>query len=114
MFAIGGEKILYFIVFPTVVLLLGSTTVFRYSLTIRRLHDFNFSGYWIILMIANDIILMISSSIQGQQPDAAGLIAGFCLLIQLSLYVVKGTNGLNKFGDDPVEKKELVPVPIPL
>mgnify|MGYP000049220113 CR=1 FL=1 len=51
-------------------------------LMIRRLHDLNFSGWWIIFPIVFP--------------------CGYFIFI-LYLILAKGTKGLNKYGDDPLE-----------
>ncbi len=112
--AVGGQTLSYILAIP-IFAFLPIAIVFRYVLTVRRLHDLNFSGYWVILIMASEGILEAISETKIQLPIILELcIGGFSLFSQLALYAIKGTNGPNRFGDDPVEKKELAPVSIPL
>ena len=58
------------------------------SLYIRRLHDFNCKGWWMIL----------------------GLILYFPIpvIFSLCLLSIKGTNGENRFGKDPLAKQQRI------
>ncbi len=58
------------------------------SLYIRRLHDFNFKGWWMIIGLI--------------------LIFPIPIIFSLCLLSIKGTNGENRFGKDPLAKQQRV------
>lgn len=82
------EFIKYIIQIFGIILFIPSVT-----LTIRRLHDLNFSGYFNLLIIP--IILLIKNN----QYTNIGIILG--LLAGLILVCIKGTSGNNKYGSAP-------------
>ncbi|MDL2281069.1 DUF805 domain-containing protein [Selenomonadales bacterium OttesenSCG-928-I06] len=61
------------------------------SLTVRRLHDLNFSGWWALLLI----VFSASPVIQYVVFGMLGV-----------LFVMKGTIGNNLYGKDPLESEE--------
>lgn len=72
------------------------TTVSWITLSIRRLHDLNHSGWWVLL----NFVTVVNGFTD------ANWLRGIALLIWLAfnLYIlfVKGTAGTNDFGDDPL------------
>ncbi|WP_019554101.1 DUF805 domain-containing protein [Propionispira raffinosivorans] len=58
------------------------------SLYIRRLHDFNFKGWWMIIGFI--------------------LIFPIPIIFSLCLLSIKGTKGQNRFGNDPLVKPQPV------
>jgi uncharacterized membrane protein YhaH (DUF805 family) len=58
------------------------------SLYIRRLHDFNFKGWWMIIGLI--------------------LIFPIPVIFSLCLLSIKGTKGENRFGKDPLAKQKPV------
>ncbi|WP_295352768.1 DUF805 domain-containing protein [uncultured Succinivibrio sp.] len=57
------------------------------AVTVRRMHDLNVSGWWLILFLVLSLIPLINNLL------VIGYIICFCL---------KGTSGPNKFGEDPL------------
>ena len=57
------------------------------AVTVRRMHDLNVSGWWLILFLVLSLIPLINNLL------VIGYIICFCL---------KGTTGTNKYGQDPL------------
>jgi uncharacterized membrane protein YhaH (DUF805 family) len=67
------------------------------TITVRRLHDLNLSGYW------NFIIIPISCCLTIDKYKNIPLIAGSILILfTLSLIFIKGTPITNKYGEPPI------------
>lgn len=94
------------------------------AVSVRRLHDLNLSGWWFCFIYIPFAFLMIIISyfaINAQYIDATsmsslaiGLVicGGLCVLICvisslvfLILFILRGTRGVNSFGEDPLEKE---------
>jgi len=75
------------------------------TLTVRRLHDFNASGWWFPLMFFPTlVVLALAGSV-----DVAGpaLMLGLGLLVLVLLCFFKpGTSGGNRFGPDPKQRED--------
>ena len=74
------------------------------SVSTRRLHDRNLSGWWQVLPLAA-VLPAIAGAVLG--ADAllvlAGSAAALASLGLLVVYVLKGTTGPNRFGPDPLD-----------
>lgn len=72
------------------------------AVTVRRLHDSNRTGYWILAPMIPNVVAVVA---QAQDMRALGLIASlfqFGLAITLLVfYFLPGTTGENRFGPDP-------------
>jgi len=85
-----------------------------FSLQIRRLHDLNLSGWFWVVNFGSLLPLysMFTSGLFSAKPDAFFWIAELISLIAsfFSLYVSMwpGTNGLNKYGDKPAARTNLL------
>jgi len=91
-FVSSDSIILKTLTFPIIVLL----TVLLISNIVKRVHDFNKSGFWLIgawfiVCLVGGVITVIDNTI--------GTIYGF--FAQWWIYFVKGTDGTNKYGDKP-------------
>lgn len=72
------------------------------SLTVRRLHDLNLTGWWIlaIWIVPTAVEYGVVRSLQN--PQLASTLSGaVALLIGLWLWLAPGTRGANRFGPDP-------------
>lgn len=72
------------------------------SLTVRRLHDMNFSGWWYLVILG---LGLISGGVEGVQgnPSAISMIINLIsLVISLVILFYPGTKGPNRFGADPL------------
>jgi uncharacterized membrane protein YhaH (DUF805 family) len=103
-----GDKAVEAALFPQVATIL-MTMVFAWffaAASIRRLHDRNRSGWWIIpFVFATGIYGQFGNRLGGSWP--AGLI-GLAVFVGsiwggVEMYALKGTRGLNRFGPDPLE-----------
>lgn len=78
-------------------------TVTAFSASVRRLHDINASGWW---MIGPSLISVISTILESVIHDGAMMIAMLVLSTVLNLAFIvamawKGTTGPNRFGPQP-------------
>ena len=82
--------------------------------TVRRLHDVNKRGWWLMLplggaLVACSAAVIMLSLYPGNYNAAMGVVSMACFFI-LALYLVllimcsvKGTDGPNRFGPDPLQ-----------
>jgi uncharacterized membrane protein YhaH (DUF805 family) len=87
---------------PLSALLLLATFIPSLAVGIRRLHDTDRTGWWILLPIVPEVLavaLMMSGNVAvgGMFLIAAGVLA----IILLVFMVLEGTKGPNKYGPDP-------------
>lgn len=94
------------------------------AVSVRRLHDLNLSSWWfcfIYIPLAFLVIIVSYFAINAQYIDATSLSSlaiglvicgGLCVLICvisslvfLILFILRGTRGVNRFGEDPLEKE---------
>jgi uncharacterized membrane protein YhaH (DUF805 family) len=83
------------------------------AVTVRRLHDTNRTGWWILAPLVPylvGIVAMIGGVSTGEQTGAAAggivmlvaMLAAFVLAIVLIVFMfMEGTRGPNRFGSDP-------------
>lgn len=69
------------------------------QVTIRRLHDINLSGWWVLLCA---VLFYI------EQFYIVSILGAIFLLI---LILKKGTKGPNRFGEDPLERMDSIDRP---
>ena len=93
-------------------LVIGTVWIFanlfvQFSIMTRRLHDLNWSGFWLLIIIP--IYLFSISTVETTRDDGllAIALAGSLLifLVLILLYFKKGTKGANKFGSDSLLDK---------
>lgn len=78
------------------------------ALAIRRLHDLNYSGwYFITPFIASFIIDLINVHLFGKAYVLSRIIDLLWLGFGLTLTFVKGTDGPNKYGQDPLKPEDI-------
>jgi uncharacterized membrane protein YhaH (DUF805 family) len=95
---------------PAAMIVALGTLVPSLAVAVRRLHDTNRSGWWMLLVIVPYVIMGVSFGMAAGSDDPMGalasaglvsilaLIGGIVLLIFL---VLEGTKGDNRFGPDP-------------
>lgn len=82
--------------------------------TVRRLHDINRSGWWILLpWLGLGVMMMVTISVVGLggAPDyvferyvaLTGIVTLVLYLVILIFLIKKGTDGSNKYGPDPLQ-----------
>lgn len=75
---------------------------------VRRLHDRNKSGWWLVAMYLPIAVLGgLSGVMSRSEPEAAAavnlLTLPFSLWILIELGFLRGTSGANRFGPDPLQ-----------
>ena len=81
------------------------------AVTVRRLHDTNRSGWWILAPLSGYVIMLIGTVMAAGSPDNPGLggilaMIGLVAVIGLGITLLvfmflEGTRGPNKYGPDP-------------
>jgi uncharacterized membrane protein YhaH (DUF805 family) len=81
------------------------------AVTVRRLHDTNRSGWWILAPIAGYVLMVIGGVMAAGSPDnpglggviaMIGLVAALVLALVLLVFMfLEGTRGPNNYGPDP-------------
>ena len=81
------------------------------AVAVRRLHDTNRSGWWILAPLAPYVLVILGGGMALSSPDSPGGggavmmlgIAGVGILglVLLVFYLLEGTKGPNRFGPDP-------------
>jgi uncharacterized membrane protein YhaH (DUF805 family) len=79
------------------------------AVTVRRLHDTDRSGWWILAPAAPYTVAIAALlASEGEMSGTTGAIAGLCGLVAIVLAIallvfmfVEGTRGPNRFGPDP-------------
>ena len=72
------------------------------SLTVRRLHDLNLSGWWILaIWIVPAAVEYAAVQLVNNPQLGSTLSSVIALLIGLWLWLAPGTRGANRFGPDP-------------
>ena len=87
---------------PLSALLALATFVPSLAVGIRRLHDTDRSGWWMLIAVvpyALMVVLLLSGNIV--LAGTVGLVAAACAIGLLVLMVLDGTKGPNRFGPDP-------------
>jgi uncharacterized membrane protein YhaH (DUF805 family) len=106
--AAGGAVMIIFALYGLVSLALFIPGI---AVTVRRLHDTNRTGWWILAPIAGYVLMAIGGVLAAASPDNPGLggilamvggIAVFILAIILLVFMfLEGTRGPNNYGPDP-------------
>ncbi|WP_423604022.1 DUF805 domain-containing protein [Sphingomonas sp. MS122] len=91
-----------------------ATLIPSIAVSVRRLHDLDRTGWWILLPLAPyllGIVLMIGGMAQAMNGGGIGGMAGIAMLLfgvtlitailLLVWYCMPGTAGPNRFGEDP-------------
>lgn len=108
MMAAGGAVMIVFGLYGLVSLALIIPGI---AVTVRRLHDTNRTGWWVLAPIAGYVIMFIGGIMAAASPDNPGLggilalvggIAAFILALVLLVFMfLEGTRGPNNYGPDP-------------
>jgi uncharacterized membrane protein YhaH (DUF805 family) len=88
---------------PLSLLFLIATLIPQIAVGIRRLHDTDRSGWWVAVLFG--LLLLVIGAILTQVSQALGLVLAlaYCVVVIMFLVfmVLPGTNGPNRYGDDP-------------
>jgi uncharacterized membrane protein YhaH (DUF805 family) len=98
-----------------IIILIALTSLAYLPTSIRRLHDRNKSGWWVIVFIFTPMIfsLFIDQDTSNPQTVFLGLVGfGIMLWAFTELCCLKGTAGDNRFGPDPLHAKPAQPVAV--
>lgn len=132
LFAIGGSALLsgdpnalmaagglFIIVYFIYLLVSLAFLIPSIAVTVRRLHDTNRSGWWVLAPLAPYILMFVGGSMAAASPDSATLagiivlISGLAVLVLaivlLVFMLLEGTRGPNHYGPDP---KQAAPVDV--
>jgi uncharacterized membrane protein YhaH (DUF805 family) len=81
------------------------------AVSVRRLHDTNRSGWWILAPLAPYILVIAGGGMALSSPDSPGgggavMLIGLAGVVILALvllvfYLLEGTKGPNRYGPDP-------------
>lgn len=106
--AAGGAVLIIYMLY---MLLSLAFLVPSFAVTVRRLHDTNRSGWWVLAPFAPYLVMVVATVIAASSPDmlaAAGIIIMVCGLAVLGLGItllvfmlLEGTRGPNHYGSDP-------------
>jgi uncharacterized membrane protein YhaH (DUF805 family) len=93
---------------PVTLLFMLALIVPNIAVSVRRLHDTNRSGWWLLLMVPYVItaVLTVQAMASGNMAalGAAGLIgivALVCAVVLLVFMILPGTAGENRYGPNP-------------
>lgn len=97
--AAGG---LIMIIFVLAILISLALFIPSLAVTVRRLHDTNRTGWWILAPVAPYILVFVGAGMESPALALIGMIAVFGVMIALIVfYFLDGTPGPNRFGEDP-------------
>jgi uncharacterized membrane protein YhaH (DUF805 family) len=106
--AAGGAVMLVSVLYGLVSLALLIPGI---AVTVRRLHDTNRTGWWVLAPIAGYVIMLIGTVMVASSPDnpglggilalVGGLTALVLALVLLVFMFLEGTRGPNNYGPDP-------------
>ena len=74
--------------------------------TVKRFHDIGLPGWLYVFFLFSSGYDFVSE-FSGENAGIEGIISGMGLIIAVLLLFIKGTVGPNKYGPDPLEKKDL-------
>ena len=108
MMAAGGAAMIIFGLYGLFALAMFIPSL---AVSVRRLHDTNRSGWWILAPLAGYVVMLVGAVLAAGSPDNPGLggivamIGGIAtLILALTLLVfmfLEGTRGPNNYGPDP-------------
>jgi uncharacterized membrane protein YhaH (DUF805 family) len=108
MMAAGGAAMIVFALYGLFALAMFIPSL---AVSVRRLHDTNRSGWWILAPLSGYVILLIGTVMAAGNPDNPGLggilaMVGMIAVIVLGLTLLvfmflEGTRGPNNYGPDP-------------
>lgn len=106
--AAGGAVMIIFALYALVSLALIIPGI---AVGVRRLHDTNRTGWWILAPIVGYILMVVGGVMAAASPDNPGLggvlaMVGMVMVIVLGLVLLvfmflEGTRGPNNYGPDP-------------
>lgn len=108
MAAAGGVVLIVFLLYLLYALAVLIPSI---AVAVRRLHDTNRTGWWILAPLAPYLVAFVAGLMAIGSPDMAGVlgvVAVVCMLaafvlaiVLLVFYFLEGTKGPNQYGADP-------------
>ena len=71
------------------------------GVTVRRLHDRNLKGWWLLLPCAPFIYWVLSGGYESPQNPLLSVLSLILALCYLVILCLPGTDGPNRFGEQP-------------
>ena len=107
--SISGLRGMVFGVYgPLTVLLWLGTIVPGIAVSVRRLHDTNRSGWWLLLMVPYLLVMILAAMALAGVGIAAlgaagllGIVGLICAIVLLVFMVLPSTPGENRYGSNP-------------
>lgn len=91
---VNVELLGYLLIFPVF--------VYGISIAVKRLHDLNLSGWWVLV----SMIFFGSLFLTFQSQEAKDTVINISSVVQIIVFwFIKGTNGPNKYGEGPISNK---------
>lgn len=73
------------------------------GVTVRRLHDRNLSGWWLLIPIGSLLLWLLGRGAPTESPTPASALLSLTMCIcYLAILSLPGTAGPNRFGADPL------------
>ena len=108
--SIIGLKFIAGLYGPVQILLILAMLVPSIAVCVRRLHDTNRTGWWMMLVVLPYLVAGVVMGLAGANGAASGMVGSIGLLLIVALIfgivlfvftVLDGTHGDNRFGPDP-------------
>jgi uncharacterized membrane protein YhaH (DUF805 family) len=106
---IGGVIAAFGLGILVIAIVLIAMLISYFAVGIKRLHDRNKSGWWILLFYAGPLVLnVIGGSSQSDVVSSFLALASFAITIWalVELGFLRGTVGLNQYGPDPLATEQ--------
>src|SRR5262245_52471631 len=105
----------YAVLFIIVLAFVTLGWVSAFAIGVKRLHDRNRSGWWIVLFYVVPAVL--GGAGKGTDGDLAQGILGLATLVLsiwglVELGFLRGTRGPNRFGPDPLQRDAIAAAPV--
>jgi uncharacterized membrane protein YhaH (DUF805 family) len=88
---------------PVSLAFLFGTLLASLAVQVRRLHDLNWSGWWLLILYVPEILTEVARRV-GASVGLVGLFSlmlAFASIAGLVLFARRGTDGPNRYGPDP-------------
>jgi uncharacterized membrane protein YhaH (DUF805 family) len=111
---VGGDGALMTIVSSIISLLIAISGI---AVGVKRLHDRNKSGWWLLLFYGGSFVLFGAGFAVGMTQSGSSTVSGVLLLLALAITIwslielgcLRGTIGQNQYGPDPLAPEVLTP-----
>jgi uncharacterized membrane protein YhaH (DUF805 family) len=97
--ALGMSGLVLGVYGPLSLIVLVALLTPQLSVSVRRLHDTNRSGWWVLLGFVPAVTLVLSYKMGMASLNLLALVA----FVLIYFFVLEGTKGPNQYGPDPKE-----------